>query len=62
MNLDKMVAEAKERLHRSIGQRARWAKAEIVERAQAIKMIGALKRIDVSISVWGGGGGGGSGR
>lgn len=25
MNLDKMVAAAKERLHRSIGQRARWA-------------------------------------
>lgn len=25
MNLDQMVADAKERCHRSIGQRARWA-------------------------------------
>lgn len=29
MNLDKLIAEAKERLHRSIGQRARWAHAAL---------------------------------
>lgn len=41
MNLDKMVAEAKERLHRSIGQRARWARLAIWLHAERLRRLHA---------------------
>jgi hypothetical protein len=41
MNLDALIAAAKERLHRSIGQRARFAKAAVA--AQAKRLRGAVQ-------------------
>lgn len=35
--IEALIAAAKERLHRSIGQRARWAQAAIAARAAALR-------------------------
>jgi hypothetical protein len=44
MNLDQLAKDAKERLHRSIGQRARWAHAAIAEGAKNLRSHGYIRR------------------
>lgn len=39
MNIGQMAADAKERIHRGVGQRARWAHRDIAQKAEHLRAV-----------------------